>query len=202
MAFDGELIVGPNRQKRTLLYIPVRDAARRTLIAGLAERGVSILDPTILADEIARETLRAFRSTDAKRTGGQVGENSRAIAAMEVGDVLSFPPGPHQTARDWMLTARKLMGNAQAAWRYDSTATGFDVTRVPDGASTKRGPPRSRFTLFLAALKVGETRTFAGPRLRGIESHNRQTARKLLGDPSASWIALNTNKGLRVTRVS
>jgi hypothetical protein len=156
-------------------------------------------------DAVARSIVRAYIKADRAqpRNPDRVAPITKAIAALEPGQVQDFPEAAPQLFRNYMETARKLIGDPDARWHVFKVK-GTDrmrVRRLPEGERPKRSPLDSPAAVFLASVPIGQEVTTNIFRTRQhLGANHKVMARRLLNCPTAEWTARTTTKGIRVKR--
>ncbi len=140
--------------------------------------------------------MKAAKQFDAKTR--PYSPETRAMAAMKVGDVIQLTKSCHKRRE----AARLLMGNPDASWLISGDGAGWRCERLKDGevGGTQITSP---IVKTLAGLEVGESAQL-GPQVQNfrLSSHYKAMARRLGAIPDADWSQRTTIKGVRVTRVA
>lgn len=136
------------------------------------------------------------------RLDGRISHTTRALAAMEVGDVITLGPQAPQTARARMRTARLLMGVEDARWTLRTFPGGHTAERLPNGAGPRRVPVFSGITQELISAEIGVPfASKCAKRPADVGTNHRAVARKVLQDSQAIWTTRKASNGrLMITR--
>lgn len=153
-------------------------------------------DLIALLDELKRR-----RSTNGTTGRFLLGETTRTLMAMKVGDEVEIDPISQSKLTTARRTARKNMLNPNAVWRSYLLDNGrHRIVRAPDGSpiNEKRHNPA---VYVMAKMLVGHVVTIST--LKG-KMHNgiKTTARNLMKNTAADWRCTNLANGdVRCTRV-
>lgn len=150
------------------------------------------------------DELRRRRQEPGQRGGFAVGETTRKLMAMAVGDTIELPPITNGALTTCRTTARKRMENPDARWHAETQESGYvKVTREPDGSAHKFGKPRSPAVAILAAMNLNARVTIPKGDFpaSGIHAGIKAQARQAMNYPRANWRTEKLKNGsLRVRR--
>lgn len=160
--------------------------------------------------KIAEDTIRAYqavaRDQERSRVSGFVSDETRKLAALEVGRHVIVVPQPFQSLRGRMATARKIMDNPDAKWKCETVAEGIKITRTIDGARFWRDPTKNAKAVEMAEMKAGErkiAKTILTAKGHGqMGTNTKIAARKILDCPTADWSVKTTERGILLTRIA
>lgn len=146
------------------------------------------------------DELRRRRQKGGQKGAFQYGKTTKALIAMQVGDVISLPPTTQSALTTSRTTARKALNAPEARWNCREQADGtVRVERMPDGSAHLFGRPRNPAIAVMAQMRVGECVVIKGEMYNAL----RVRARVDMENPLARWRSERlANGSTRVTRTA
>jgi len=152
------------------------------------------------AERVARSVVRAYLLTlRLSGWGSRAGAFAKRLAGMEVGQRVEAEGWDIKRYGGAKRTARRLMGNATAAWALETRQGRLWIERLGDGSAPPRnGRPARPQARELASMRVGDVRTFPKRRL---EACVKASARRIADAPRAQWVSRWVGERLEVRRI-
>ena len=146
------------------------------------------------------DELRRRRQGNGQKGSFQYGETTKALIAMQVGDVITLPPTTQSALTTSRGTARKALDIPDARWHCETQADGtVRVERMPDGSAHIYGRPRNPAIATMAQMRVGQSVVIKGEMYNAL----RVRARIEMENLKAQWKSQRlANGSTRVTRTA